>query len=240
MELRRILARMTAGDDRDVLTTLRDDHAAVIALFDSYEYLIDAEDRQTLVARILMELTIHARIEEELFYPALRQAGGDVDVMDQADVEHAMARALMRDLHGARAGASHYDAKVAVLAALVKDHIRQEEGHMFQLARHADLDLPALGGQVDAYRAALRSRYELDGDGEELRSYLSARTVVNNAERKRTSGTGLNRMGRERRPRPDGEAAPKTSRSGSRDAPTAGPRRARRSRRSNRAAIGNS
>jgi hemerythrin superfamily protein len=240
MELRRILARMTPGDDQDVLTRLRDDHAAVIALFDSYEHLIDAEDRQTLVARILMELTIHARIEEELFYPSLRQAGGDVDVMDQADVEHAMARALMRDLHGARAGASHYDAKVAVLAALVKDHIRQEEFHMFELARHADLDLSALGGQVDAYRAALRSRYELDEDREELRSYLSARTVVNNAERKRTSGTGLNRMGRERRPRPDRDAASKTPRPGSRGVPTAGPRRPRRSRRSNRAAIGNS
>jgi hypothetical protein len=111
---------------------------------------------------------------------------------------------------------------------------------MFELARHADLDLSALGGQVDAYRAALRSRYELDEDREELRSYLSARTVVNNAERKRTSGTGLNRMGRERRPRPDRDAASKTPRPGSRGVPTAGPRRPRRSRRSNRAAIGNS
>ena len=240
MELRRILARMTAADDQDVLTTLRDDHAAVIALLDSYQHLIEPEDRQTLVARILMELTIHARIEEELFYPVLRQAGADIDVMDQADVEHAMARALMRDLHGARAGASHYDAKVAVLAALVKDHICQEEGHMFELARHADLDLSALGGQLAAYRAALRSRYELDPDGEELRSYLSARTVVNNAERKRTSGTGLNRMGRERRPRTDRDTASKTPGPGSRGVPTGGPRRPRRSRRSNRAAIGNS
>lgn len=240
MELRRILARMTAGDDHDVLNGLRDDHAAVVALFDSYENLIDAADRQMLVARILMELTIHARIEEELFYPALRQAGGDAAVIDQADVEHAMARALMRDLHSARAGASHYDAKVAVLAALVKQHIREEEGHLFELARHADLDLSALGGQLDAYRAALRSRYELDVDGEELRSYLAARTVVNSSERSRTSGTGLNRMRRERRPRPDGDATGKASRTGSRSSPTGGQRRPRRSRRSNRAAIGNS
>ena len=240
MELRRILARMTAGDEPDALKGLQDDHVAVTALFDSYENLMDAADRHSLVARILMELTIHARIEEELLYPALRQAGGDADVMDQADVEHAIARALMQDLHGARAGASHYDAKVAVLAALVKHHIREEEERVFDLARHADLDLSALGGQMDAYRAALRSRYELDRDGEELRSYLTACTVVNNSERKRTSGTGLNRMGRERRPRPDGDATPKTSRSGSRDVPTGGPRRPRRSRRSNRAAIGNS
>jgi hemerythrin superfamily protein len=240
MELRRILARMTAGDEHDALKGVRDDHTAVIALFDSYEDLIDVADRQMLVARILMELTIHARIEEELFYPTLRQAGADAGVMDQADVEHAMARALMRDLHGARAGASHYDAKVAVLAALVKHHIREEEEHMFELARHPDLDLSALGGQLDAYRAALRSRYELDVNGEELGSYLSARTVVNSPERKRTSGTGLNRMGRERRRRADGDGTPKTSRSDSRGVPTGGPRRPRRSRRSNRAAIGNS
>jgi len=240
MELRRMLARMTAADDPDVLKGLRDDHTAVIALFDSYESLVDVADRQMLVARILMELAIHARIEEELFYPALRQVGGDAGVMDQADVEHALARALMRDLHDAKAGASHYDAKVAVLAAVLKHHVREEEGHTFELARQTDLDLSELAGQADAYRAALRSRYELDADGTELRSYLSARTVVNNPERKRVSGTGLNRMGRERRPRPDGDAAPKASRPRSRGVSAGAPPRPRRSRRSNRAAIDNS
>jgi beta-lactamase class A len=241
MELRRILARMTPGDDNDVLKVLQRDHVAVVELLDSYGNLSDAADREMLVARILMELTIHARIEEELFYPALREAGGDAEVLNEADVEHAVARALMKDLQDARADASHYDAKVAVLAATVKRHINEEEAQMFEMAGNTALDLSAIGGQIDAYRAALRSRYELDTDGEELKHYLTARTVVSGTERKRTSGTGLNRMGRDRRPKADRETRPTTSRAGAADAiPSNGSRRPRRSRRSSRSAVGNS
>jgi len=238
MELRRILAGVTARADDTALKLLRDDHAALTELLDAYEDLDDPIDRETLVARILLELTIHARIEEELFYPALRQAGVETALMDQADVEHAMTRVLMRELHGLTAGASHYDAKVAALGATVQRHMQEEERQTFDLARQASLDLAALGGQMDAYRAALRARYELDPEGEELRSYLSARTVLSASERRRTTGTGLNRMGRERRPPTAATHSQESARP--RAVASNGERRQRpSSRRANRA-IGNS
>jgi len=183
MEILRILSRMDNSDDYDALDLLRQHHAAVAGLFDRYEGLDDNdhEAKQALVVRVIRMLTVHGRIEEELFYPALRQATGGQTVLDEADVAHAMIRQLMADLNRTAAAASHFDAKVRSLAQLVEHHVQEEEGQMFQEARDSTLNLVAIGGQLDAYRAALESRYELDADGEELAAFLSAPTVVGTA-----------------------------------------------------------
>jgi len=174
MEVLRILSRMMHRDDYDALDLLREDHAAISELFDSYETLQDRGDKQALLNRIIRVLTVHSRIEKELFYPALRQAIGEQTIiMDEADVEHATIRGLMADLNRTRTD----DARVRSLALLVERHV-QEEGQMFQEARASNLNLVAIGGQLDAYRAALHSRYELDRDGEELQAFLSAPTII--------------------------------------------------------------
>ena len=178
MEIQRILARMTGADDHGALDLLERDHAAVTELFDTYEDLESNDEKETLIARIILELVIHGRIEEELFYPALRQAIGSEGVMDEAHVEHAMVRQLMADLNGAKADASHYDAKVKALSEQVQHHVKEEEGAMFSEARDSDLNLSTLGAQLDAYKAALQSRYELDTDGVELAAYLAAPTLL--------------------------------------------------------------
>jgi hemerythrin superfamily protein len=169
MEILRILSRRASSDEYDALDLLRQDHAVVAELFDRYEDLGDREgkDRRDLLSRIIRALTVHARVEEELFYPALRHAIGDQAVMEQADVEHAMIRSLMADLHRTDVDASHFGAKVRSLAHLVQHHVEKEEAQMFQDARDSTLNLVAIGGQLDAYRAALESRYELDTDGRE-------------------------------------------------------------------------
>jgi hypothetical protein len=123
-------------------------------------------------------LTVHTRIEEELFYPALRHAIGEQAVMEKAGVEHAMIRSLMADLHRTDVDAPHFDAKVRSLAHLVQHHVEEEEARMFQDARDSNLNLVAIGGQLDAYRAALESRYELDTDGRDLEAFLATRTVL--------------------------------------------------------------
>jgi hemerythrin superfamily protein len=229
---------MMAGQDHDVLKLLKRDHAAVIELLESYPDLTDPGDKALLVARIIVELTIHARIEEALFYPALRRARVDAALMDEAHVEHEMAKTLMRDLHGASADAPHYDAKVGVLADLIKRHIQGEEEQVFEEARLSDLDLSALGGQMDAYRAALRSRYELDTSGEDLAAYLAAGPVEDAAEHRSPARSGLNRMRRPRR-------ASRAEMSSSAPKPGAATARRRRlattgQRRSRRAPAGNS
>ena len=178
MEILRILSRMTSNDAYDALDLLQQDHATLAELFDRFESLDAWEDKQALVSRIIRVLTVHSRIEEELFYPALRQAIADQTAMEEADVEHAMLRPLMADLNRAAADAPHFDAKVRSLARLVEHHVEEEEGQMFQAARASNLNLVAIGGQLDAYRAALESRYELDTDGTELEAFLSAPTVV--------------------------------------------------------------
>lgn len=180
MEIPRILSRMTSSDEYDALDLLRQDHAVVAELFDRYENLDDREGKKKrdLISRIIPALTVHARIEEELFYPALRQAIGNQAVMEEADVEHAMIRSLMADLHRTNVDASHFDAKVRSLAHLVERHVEEEEAQMFRDARDSNLNLVAIGGQLDAYRAALEARYELDTDGKDLEAFLRAPTVL--------------------------------------------------------------
>ena len=194
MQILKLWSRMTSGDaDYDAVDLLKQDHAVIAELFDRYGRIDDPEETQSLVSRIVRSLTLHARLEEELFYPALRQSGGDPSVMDDADVEHAMIKMLLGDLSRANADTPHFDAKVRTLAHLVEHHMSEEEGQMFQDARDSDLDLVAMGGQLDAYRAALESRYELDG--KDLEAFLSTPTVVRLA---------LAPVSAPRKPRPQG------------------------------------
>lgn len=178
MEMQRILARMTGARDLDALDLLKCDHAAVTELFDAYADLERAEEKETLVARIIVELVIHARIEEELFYPALRRALGDGEIMDGAEIDHAAVRRLMAGLNRLRVDTPGYDARVKELGQQVKDHFKEEESALFSEARDSPLNLFALGGQLGAFRAALESRYELAGAEDEIAAFLAAPTVL--------------------------------------------------------------
>jgi hemerythrin superfamily protein len=178
MKILRVLSRMASSDDCDALDLLKQDHAAFAELFDLYLGLHNTEETQTLVSRIIRVLTVHPRIEGELFYPALRQVICDQPTMEDADVEHAMIGKLRADLNRTNADAFHFDAKVRNLAHLVERHMEDEEGHMFQQARDSDLNLVAIDGQLDTYRAALESQYELATDGKELEAFLSGPTAL--------------------------------------------------------------
>lgn len=179
MEMLRILKPKTSSDhDYDALDLLDQDHAAIAKLFDCYGRLEDRDEKKALLSRIIRVLTVHLRIEEGLFYPALRKATGNQTVGDEADVQHATIRTLMADLNQTSADAAHLDARVRSLAHLVEHHVEEVEGQIFQEARASNLNLVAIGGQLDAYRAALESRYELDTDGQELEAYLSTPSVA--------------------------------------------------------------
>ena len=88
------------------------------------------------------------RRSKEIFYPALREAMDEEDLMDEADVEHASAKELIAQLEQMRPGDDHYDAKVTVLAEYIDHHVKEEEGEMFTQARKADLDSAALGEEL--------------------------------------------------------------------------------------------
>jgi len=146
----------------DLLTA---DHKAVKAMFQQFEKMKGREDSEDakveLVRRICAELTIHATIEEEIFYPAVREAIDDEDLMDEADVEHASAKDLIAQLEEASPGDDHYDAKVTVLGELIDHHVKEEEGEMFPKARKA-IDVDEVGAELAARKDELMAELASD------------------------------------------------------------------------------
>ena len=143
---------------RTALDFLREDHAQVSKLFRQFERFHKAEDEEgmRLCAQAACKaLTIHAQIEEEIFYPALRAAADADDPLDEADVEHASIKELVGQIENASPGDDHYAARVTVLSEYVRHHVGEEESTIFAKARKADCDLTALGEQLMARKEEL-------------------------------------------------------------------------------------
>jgi hemerythrin superfamily protein len=155
--------------DQDAIGMLMADHKKVKKLFSDFEKLKDEardEEKAALVDQICTELKVHTAIEEEIFYPAVRNAIDDSDLMDEALVEHAGAKSLIAQLEEMSAADDLYDAKVTVLGEQIDHHVREEEGDMFKQAKKADLDTTALGARMLKRKQALMS--ELGGSTEEV------------------------------------------------------------------------
>jgi hemerythrin superfamily protein len=155
---------LTNDSPTSAVEVLKRDHDEVEKLFDQYEDAKDesnAELKAQIVAAVCKALTIHAQIEEEIFYPAMRRGEDDAqDLVDEAAVEHQTVKALVAELEGASPDDDLYDAKVKVLSEYVKHHVKEEEGEMFPLARKSDLDLEALGTELLARKEALAAEPE--------------------------------------------------------------------------------
>lgn len=137
----------------DAVTLLKADHSEVKKLFKAYQKLVnkdaDAGERQAAAEQICMLLTVHAQIEEEIFYPAAREVLGDeVDLVDEADVEHASAKDLIAQIQSGQPDDDHYDARVKVLGEYIEHHVQEEEGEMFPKVKDAGLDTKAVGQQL--------------------------------------------------------------------------------------------
>jgi hemerythrin superfamily protein len=133
---------------RDALALLKADHQLVQQLFDKFEKT-RAEDRKSALAeQICNELAVHAQIEEEIFYPAAREAIRDTDLISEATVEHQSAKDLIEQIQSGGSGDDLFEAKVTVLGEYVRHHVREEEREMFPQIRKTRLDLKALGQQL--------------------------------------------------------------------------------------------
>jgi hemerythrin superfamily protein len=152
---------LSSDTGTNAVEILKQDHDEVEKLFDQYEDAKDennAELKAEIVAAVCKALTIHAQIEEELFYPALRRQEEDAsDLVDEAAVEHQTLKNLVAELRDATPGDDLYDAKVKVLSEYVKHHVKEEEGEMFPMARKADMDLDALGKKLRERKGELES-----------------------------------------------------------------------------------
>ncbi|MCD2516105.1 hemerythrin domain-containing protein [Massilia sp. G4R7] len=141
-----------------ILALLRAEHAHVRALFHSFAMLDPEEEaeRERLVDELCQELLLHATLEEELFYPALRESAGDA-LLDDAALEHDSARELILQLESLFPGDDYFDATVAVLAEEVAHHVAREETLLFPLLVRAGADQALLGERLRARRLQLEA-----------------------------------------------------------------------------------
>ena len=109
-------ARKAAAKPQDAIAMLRADHKNVSALFEQFEKSRSPAKKKSLVQQICLELTVHAQIEEEIFYPAVQQALRDKELVPEARVEHASLKALIAQVEGVEPEGEMYDARVKVMS----------------------------------------------------------------------------------------------------------------------------
>jgi len=141
----------------DAITLLKNDHRQVEEWFEEFGTTSAKAKKQKLAEQICTALKVHTEIEEEIFYPACREAGIEEDLMDEADIEHDSAKKLIAEIEAGAPGDDHYDARVKVLSEMIKHHVKEEEQRdgMFAKAKKADLDLEELGQQLQARKDEL-------------------------------------------------------------------------------------
>lgn len=141
----------------DAIALLKSDHREVEGLFDQFEKAKAAERKRTIVGKICEALTVHAKIEEEIFYPHAREAlkrKGD-DLLDEAEIEHEGIKRLVAELKNANPSEGLYDARVTVLSEYVKHHVKEEENDLFPKVRKSGLDTAKVGAELTARKEAL-------------------------------------------------------------------------------------
>jgi hemerythrin superfamily protein len=140
---------------QEATAMLRADHKRVSELFTQYEKTRSAAKKKEIVTQICTELTVHAEVEEEIFYPAVKDALNDQELVPEATVEHATLKDLIAQVKGVEPDGEMYDAKVKVLSEYVKHHVKEEQNEMFPKAKKANLDMKALGAQMASRKEEL-------------------------------------------------------------------------------------
>ena len=152
--------------EQDAVSLLSSDHAEVKQMFEEYRQLVqdstDDDRRGELAGQICSALTVHAEIEEDIFYPAMRDSIDDDLLLDQAEVEHASAKDLIEQIESMDPGDTLFDAKVLVLAEYVEHHVQEEENEIFPQAEKSGLDLDELGADLADRKRELMAELEED------------------------------------------------------------------------------
>lgn len=142
---------------KDAVAMLRADHAAVARLFAACGRARSRPDKKALVAEISRSLSVHAQIEEEIFYPAVRASLKDASLLPEALIEHGGMKDLIAQLAVDEPDAAVFDARVKVLSEYVRHHVKEEQTRMFPQVRASALDLQALAGRLRAREAELKA-----------------------------------------------------------------------------------
>jgi hemerythrin superfamily protein len=140
---------------QDAIALLKADHEKVSQLFEQFDKARSADRKRELAAQICRELTVHTRIEEEMFYPAAKAALNDTEMVPEALVEHEGVKQLIDAIQRERQDGEMFEARVNVMAEMVKHHVKEEEQALFPAVRKTELDLVELGVQLQFAKDAL-------------------------------------------------------------------------------------
>lgn len=153
---------MAQKDKQDGIALLKQDHREVEELFSKFEKAKGASQKQKLAEQICKELTVHTKIEEEIFYPACEGAV-EAELLEEAYVEHDGAKVLIAEIEAGEPDEAFYDAKLKVLSEMIKHHVEEEEKRvdgMFSQARKAGVDVEELGERMAVQKKELLASYE--------------------------------------------------------------------------------
>ena len=157
---------MAETNSQDAIALLKQDHRTVEDLFAQFEKASGEGRKQKLAAQICLELSVHAAIEEEIFYPACEGKVED-DLLKESYVEHDAAKVLIAEISaGSGQSDEFFDSKVKVLQEEIEHHVEEEEKRMegvFAQARKAGLDMDELGAQLAMRKQELTESYKASG-----------------------------------------------------------------------------
>jgi len=148
--------------EENAIEILKNDHRRVESLFEEFENAQDEADRVGLAQQIVTALTLHASIEESLFYPRVRQTldEGDTHLVDEATVEHGSLKQLMADLGTIAPRSPMFEANMKVLKEYVTHHVREEEEELMPKAEDSGIDLVMLGNEISQRREEMQGMLE--------------------------------------------------------------------------------
>ncbi|MGZ5018205.1 MAG: hemerythrin domain-containing protein [Methylobacter sp.] len=144
-----------SSKDQDATALLQADHEHVSELFDEYEESHSSAKKKQIVEQLCDELTVHAQIEEEIFYPAVKRALKDHELIPEAQVEHATLKDLIAQVAGKEPDGEMFDAKIKVMHEYVKHHVKEEQDEIFPKAKSTDLDMMKLGAKLSERKEEL-------------------------------------------------------------------------------------
>ena len=157
---------MAENKTQDAIALLKEDHRTVEKLFKDFESAKGDGRKEALAQQICLELSVHAAIEEEIFYPAC-EGKVEEDLLKESYVEHDAAKVLIAEITaGQGADDEFFDAKVKVLQEEIEHNVEEEEKRLeglFAQARKAELDLDALGEQLAARKQELTETFKATG-----------------------------------------------------------------------------
>lgn len=154
---------------RDAVALLKQDHRTVEALFEQFEDA-DEGEQSTIAERVCQLLTVHAQIEEEILYPAAKEAfedEEDSELVSEAEVEHGSAKELIAKIEAMTSEDESFKATVKVLGEYIKHHVKEEEEEMFPKLKKTELDLKELGSQLADRKFALMEQMGISSEEEE-------------------------------------------------------------------------